>query len=278
MLGAAFPVSPEQEVELGLQFKKQMDPKFNFVKDEAVLGYVKKVGGIVVANSPAQSQVPVKFHVIADKEINAFAIPGGDIYVHTGLLSAAADEAELASVMAHELGHVVYRHSAQHISQQKGLGVIQQIVLGAEGAQGAALVTDILGSGLLSKFSRDDESEADYLAVPTLARAKYDPTAMVTFFETLRERYGDQNPLLTFTASHPATADRITRVRAEIAKTGVTDGLRPVNDLRKAQGRLQQLGLLAAAPPAPQGGARTRLMAAAARAQGANLDFISARR
>ncbi|MCH7956160.1 MAG: M48 family metalloprotease, partial [Proteobacteria bacterium] len=103
------------------------------------LSYLRDIGAKVQGYSPISAQVPVNFYLVQNDEINAFAIPGGNIYVHTGLIYAAEDEAELASVIAHEYGHVVYRHSAQHLSRANMAGLAQSVLLGEDGAQSAKI-------------------------------------------------------------------------------------------------------------------------------------------
>jgi predicted Zn-dependent protease len=243
---AAFLMSPEQEVELGRQVHTEVTKQMKLVSDPQIVNYVKKVGNIVVANAPEKALVPIEFYVVDNPEINAFAVPGGGIYIHTGLINAASDEAELASVLAHEYGHVAYRHVAEQVSRQNTLGVAQQILLGEESPAAAKVATDIAGHLYLQRYSRQDELEADSIAIPTLANANYDPNAIITFFSTLKERYGDQSGMVTFLASHPATGERIERVEAQIdAMPGDRgDGVRPVTELRRIQGRLQDLGMV----------------------------------
>lgn len=242
---AAFMMSPESEVEYGKQVQFEIEKQAVMVNDPLIVNYVRTVGARVLANAPQKAAVPTQFHVIKNDEINAFAIPGGNIYVHTGLLNAANDEAELASVLSHEYGHVVFRHGAQHQSRAAGFGVVEQLVLGENSGSAAKLAADLLGQVGLQKFSRQDELEADSVAVPTLYAANYDPQAMVTFFQTLKQKYGDSSGAVTFLNSHPATGERIDRVQKQIATMPPKENLvRPVNDLRKVQGRLQDLGLV----------------------------------
>lgn len=238
-------MSPAEEVEFGKQVQVEIEKDITFVNDPIIVNYVRKIGQIVVANAPKQSEVPARFFVIKDKEINAFAIPGGNIYVHTGLLDASDDEAELASVLAHEYGHVIHRHGAQNVSRAMTAGMLQQLVLGTDANAVGAIVSGIVAQGVLTNYSRSAELEADAVAVPTLYHAGYDPNGMITFFETLTERYGGGNaPVVSLFASHPPTTERINRVRADIAALPPKEPLlRPINDLRKVQVRLRELGL-----------------------------------
>ena len=248
LLGDAFNflplMTPEEEIAFGERVREQVEKDLTLVDDATVVDYVRKVGNIVVSNSPRGAVVPTEFFVIANDEINAFAIPGGRIYVHTGLINASNDEAELASVLAHEFGHVVYRHSAEQMRQAMGLQLFQDVLLGEEPSEFVTMIAGISSQGGLNYFSREDELEADSIAVPTLYNAGYDPTAIVTFFEKLKEKYGETSGALTFLASHPPTTERINQVAARINALPPKEELyRPITELRRVQARLDQLGL-----------------------------------
>jgi predicted Zn-dependent protease len=238
-------MTPEEEIEFAKQIKPEIEKDLTFVNDPIVVNYIRKVGKIVVANSPQPAQVPSNFFVVKNDEINAFAIPGGNIYVHTGLIDAADDEAELASVLAHEFGHVVYSHGAKNVTRAMNASMLQQLILGQDGGQIAGAVGGLVAQGVLTTYSRDAERQADSIAVPTLYHAGYDPNGMISFFETLTERYGEGGgTMIALFASHPPTAERITQVRAEIAALPPKEPLlRPINELRKVQVRLRELGL-----------------------------------
>ncbi len=240
-------MSVEEEAEFGKQVQAQVEKDLTFVNDPIVVNYIRKIGKIVVANSPQPSDFPASFYVIKNAEINAFAIPGGNIYVHTGLIDAADDEAELASVLAHEFGHVVYRHGAENMTRAMNASMLQQLVLGQDAGEISKLLGGILAQGVLTDYSREAELQADSIAVPTLYHAGYDPGGMISFFETLTERYGDGGGgPASFFASHPPTGERITRVKADIAALPPKEPLlRPINDLRKIQSRLRELGITA---------------------------------
>lgn len=240
-------MSVEEEIEFGKKVEAQVEKDLTFVNDPIVVNYIRKIGKIVVANSPKQPDIPPSFFVVRNEEINAFAIPGGNIYVHTGLIDAADDEAELASVLAHELGHVVYRHGADNVARAMNASMLQQLILGQNAGQVSQVIGGLVAQGVLTDYTREDELEADSIAVPTLYHAGYDPTGLISFFETLKERYGDSagGPAVFF-STHPPTNERITRVRADIEALPPKEPLlRPINDLRKVQGRLRELGITA---------------------------------
>ena len=242
-----FMITPAQEVELGKQLKTELEKKdVVYVNDPVVDRYADQLGAKVVANAQP-ALVPVSFHVIKNAELNAFAIPGGDIFVHSGLIDAAEDEAELASVLAHELGHVIKRHSARQLSMATGTDYLvqlaNQLLLGEDSGQAAQLLMSVAKQGLLFNYSRQDELEADAVAVNILDKAGYDPRAMESFFKKLIDKYGDQDPLIPFFATHPPTRERIDNVETMIKTLPPRDYQRPVTDLRTIQGRLESLGL-----------------------------------
>lgn len=240
-------MSVEEEIQFGKKVEAEVEKDLTFVNDPIVVNYIRKIGKIVVANAPQQSKIPPSFFVIRNEEINAFAIPGGNIYVHTGLIDAADDEAELASVLAHEFGHVVYRHGADNVARAMNASMLQQLVLGQNAGQFSQVIGGLVAQGVLTDYSREDELEADSIAVPTLYYAGYDPGGIISFFETLTERYGEggRGPVAFF-ATHPPTGERISKVKQDIAALPPKEPLlRPINDLRKVQGRLRELGITA---------------------------------
>jgi len=242
---AAFMMSPDEEQQLGVKMQAEVAKQYHINNDPSINSYVQSLGQNLWTNSP-KGEIPPHFHVIDDDAINAFAIPGGDVYVQTGAIRAAADEAELAGVIAHELGHVVRRHSARGVSRETGLSTIQQIALGSDAGQATTLVSSMLSQSLVLRYSRADESEADTIAVGTLDRAGYDPEGLTTFFATLKQKYGDQGsgPVATLFASHPPTTDRMTNVETLIKQLPTPPKKnRPKTALQQIQSRLP--------PPAP---------------------------
>jgi predicted Zn-dependent protease len=220
-------MSPEQELQIGKEQHPQILTQFGGAyADPELQAYVTRIG----AQLQAVSELPeldFRFTVLNSEMINAFALPGGYVYITRGLLALADNEAELAGVMAHEIGHVTARHSAQRYSHgvmaQGGLtiGAILAGVLG--GGAAADLVQQAGGVGAqayLAGYSRDQEFQADELGVRYLARAGYDPTAMSSFLgklerndQLMRQLAGKDgaDPASSWFASHPRTPDRILR-------------------------------------------------------------------
>ena len=231
-------MSPAQELQIGEEQHPQVLMQFGGADEDPELqAYVTRIGGRLAATSELP-ELDFTFTVLNSGVINAFALPGGYVYITRGLLALADNEAELAGVMAHEIGHVTARHSAQRYSRgvlaQGGLaiGTILAGVLG--GGAAADLVQQAGGLGAqayLAGYSRDQEFQADELGVRYLARAGYDPTAMSSFLDKLERN--DQllrklagrdgaNPASSWVATHPRTPDRVLRAaeQASAATTG----------------------------------------------------------
>jgi predicted Zn-dependent protease len=221
-------MSPAEEQQIGQEQHPQVLVQFGGAYDDAELqAYVTRIGDQLAAVSELP-ELDFTFTVLNSEVINAFALPGGYVYITRGLLALADNEAELAGVMAHEIGHVTARHSAQRYSRgvlaQGGLaiGTILAGVLG--GGAAADLVQQAGGVGAqayLAGYSRDQEFQADELGVRYMARAGYDPTAMSSFLEKLERndqlmrrltgRDGDADPASSWFATHPRTPDRVLR-------------------------------------------------------------------
>ncbi|MCE5228897.1 M48 family metallopeptidase [bacterium] len=234
---SVFMMSPQKEVELGASLRKEIEPKLTMINDGEMNAYVNNLGQRLWSKTP-QGPVPPRFHVIRDKELNAFAIPGGDVYIHSATIQAADDEAELAGVIAHELGHVSGRHGARQIAAQQGVALASDLLLGSAGVP-AQLAGQLLASGALFKYSRVEEDEADAVAVNTLNNLGYDPMAINDFFAKIKARYGDKSiPVLNLFASHPPTAERMQNVKNLSAQLPAQNRTRPTADLKKIKSRL----------------------------------------
>lgn len=232
-----FMMSPRAEIELGGQLRAQLEPKLAMVGDPAVDAYVKDLGQRLWSKTPP-GQVPPHFHVIRNKELNAFAIPGGDIYVHSGTIESADDEAELAGVIAHELAHVSRRHGAQAIARERGATLILDILGGTAGPT-AQVAGQLLSTGVMFNYSQSEETEADTIAVGTLDALGYDPLAINSFFKKIKDKYGDKStPVLNLFASHPPTSKRMENVQTLSGKLPPTQRARPTAELNRIKQRL----------------------------------------
>ena len=202
--------SQEKEIALGRQLALQIEQQVKIVDDPVISEYVNRVGQNVVLHSDAK--IPFTIKVIQSDEVNAFALPGGYFYVHTGLILAADNEAELAGVMAHEIAHVAARHAMENSGKGQLLnyGILAGIIFG--GGIASTILQNVGGIGgslAFFKFSRGAEMEADKLGVQYLYAAGYDPTAMATMFEKLasqnRKKKGTLEKLFS---THPQSIDR----------------------------------------------------------------------
>jgi predicted Zn-dependent protease len=216
-------MSPAEEEQVGAeQHQTVIRGSGGVYADKALADYIDRIGQSLVAQSE-QPAAGYSFTILDDDSINAFALPGGYIYITRGLLALASNEAEVAGVLAHELGHVVARHAAQRYSRSMATGL--GLAFGIPPVAG-----DLAGLGAqvwLQDYSRDQELEADQLAVRYMTRAGYDPEAMVTLFRKLdadarlqAALVGDPGAADRFNimASHPRTADRLRQV-SSLAKT-----------------------------------------------------------
>jgi beta-barrel assembly-enhancing protease len=212
-------ISIEEEWQLGNQLAQDVARQVRFNNDPAVNQYVQQMGQRIVAQSPAPfNQLPWHFHVVEDASINAFAIPGGHVYVHTGLIANSDNASELAGVMAHEISHVLARHSTEQISRQYGLSIIAGAVLGQNPGVLSQIAAQIVAGGALARFSREAEREADEVGQRVMYAAGYDPNGMASMFEELLEhRQGSPGRVEQFFSTHPLTEERIRNARGRAA-------------------------------------------------------------
>jgi beta-barrel assembly-enhancing protease len=217
-------VSIEDEWRMGEQIAADIARQAPIVNDAQANAYINAMGQALVRQS-SMANLPWKFHIIQDPSINAFNIPGGHVYIHTGLIAAASNASELAGVMAHEINHGVERHATEQMSKQYGLEIIAALALGQNPGALQQVVAQVLGTGALARFSREAEEEADRLAVPMMARAGYNANGLLTMFQKLlAERKSRPGSVERFFSTHPLTEERIKDITSEIQKQGVSGG------------------------------------------------------
>jgi beta-barrel assembly-enhancing protease len=210
-------MSLDKEIALGHQLAAQVERQAKLFNDPVVNEYVNRVEQNIVRNSDAK--VPFTIRIIDSDEVNAFALPGGFLFVNTGLILAADQEAELAGVLAHETAHVAARHGAETASKEQALNLasIPLIFVGGVAGVGARQAAGIAIPVTFLKFTRNQEAEADYLGAQYMYKAGYDPSAMLSFFEKLQAKEkakpGTMSSLFT---DHPPTANRIAAIKQEI--------------------------------------------------------------
>lgn len=212
-------ISRQQQEQMGLQAMGQVYQQMPVLPDNNPLTqYVQQLGRRLVAVVPADRSWPYQFHVIPEKDINAFALPGGPIFINVGTITAADNEAELAGVMAHEMSHVYLQHSAKQAQSEGVVGTLGSIlgsVLGNGAAGSIARAGIQVGEGAyFLKYSRGDEAQADATGAIIMYKAGYDPKAMAEFFQKLEQEGGARGP--QFLSDHPNPGNRVAAVTKEI--------------------------------------------------------------
>lgn len=225
-------ISPEQEIALGLQAAPEMVQEFGGMDgDQQAQAVLDRVCERLLANSEAgQTDWPFECHLLADSQtINAFALPGGQLFITAALYDQLETEGQLAGVMAHEIGHVIARHSSQQIAKQQltqgltGAAVIAAYDPDNPASRQTAQVAALIGQLVNMKFGRDDELQSDQLGVQFMAEAGYDPRAMIQVMQILAAAsQGNQPP--EFFSTHPNPENRIARIE-EAIQAAYPDGV-----------------------------------------------------
>jgi predicted Zn-dependent protease len=216
-LGNVNLVSVEDEWRLGQQLERDLAGKLRLVNDRTALAYVDGIVQKLVRGTQL-GRMPWETHLVADSNINAFNIPGGHVYVNTGLIAAADDVSELAGVLAHEVAHGVERHGTEQLTKAQGFNLIAGLALGRTPSMSQQILAQLVGAGTFAHFGRNAEREADMLGVHLMHRAGYDPRGMASMFrELLENRRSRPGKVAQFFSSHPLTENRIQAVEAEAA-------------------------------------------------------------
>jgi len=209
-------IDTQSEVSLGKMINSNIGKDYQISQDKALNQRVKEIGE-KIATVCDRKDLEYQFGVVEDKELNAFSLPGGFIYANSGLLNLANDE-ELAGVMAHEIGHVVARHSIKHLQAALGFNIVMAVAFNQSGAGDVSNAVNVVYNLMSLGYSREDERQADKLAVIYAFKAKYNPRGMLTFFAKLKEeekKDGGVN-VPVFLRSHPAIEERIKNIEREI--------------------------------------------------------------
>lgn len=216
-------MSKEQQQALGMEVAAKVYEQMPVLPDNSVeTQYIRQLGQKLVATIPQQYSWPFEFHVVPQKEINAFALPGGQMFINVGTITAAKNESELAGVMAHEMSHVYMQHSAKQASKAQTTSLIAGIAsavlgstVGGIAGQVGQMGIQMGAQGLMMNYSRSDESQADSVGAMILYKAGYNPQGMADFFQTMGSQGGSAPP--EFFSSHPAPANRQTAIQKQIA-------------------------------------------------------------
>jgi Zn-dependent protease with chaperone function len=237
--------SVQDDIKLGRQAAQEAESQFPLLRDPQVQSYVENVGRRLVSSIPSQFQHPefqYYFKVVNARDINAFALPGGPMYVNRGMIEAARTEGEMAGVMAHEISHVALRHgTAQATKGQKYsiLGGIAGIAGTILGGPGVGQLAQAPFAVYLLKFSREYETEADILGSQIMAQAGYDPRDLANMFRTLEQQGGGGGGFLS---DHPSPSDRYARIERESQYLRVNSGMRDSREFARIQERLRGYG------------------------------------
>jgi len=245
--------TPAQDVQIGKEAAAQARKELPVLNDDVLHSYVESVGRRLIAAIPPEFQHPefsYTFEVVNASEINAFALPGGPMFLNRGMLGAAATEGEVAGVMAHELSHVILRHGTAQASKatpyqvgELAGGILGSIVGGQIGgliAQGSQFGISVA----FMRFSREFERQADIQGSHVMAKAGYDPHDMANMFRTIQEQGGPGGP--EWLSSHPDPGNRYAYIAQEAKVLPVASPVRNTSEFERIQAHLRQL------PPAPK--------------------------
>jgi predicted Zn-dependent protease len=245
-------VSVEDEIAIGRQANAQVRKDTPALRDEPTLAYVRGIGQRLARHAQGP-RYPYSFSTADYREINAFALPGGPVWIHRGVLHSATTEAQVAGVLAHEIAHISQRHAADQLTNATlanwGLGLLGSVLGNSGGAGTAQIAAGVLANGVFLKFSRDDEREADRVGLEIMRRAGWDGRGMVELFEILRrESARDPASVEVFFSSHPSPQDRIAQLKADVVRR--PGGTRDTRQFQQIKARLLRL-------PAPRTMPRT---------------------
>jgi predicted Zn-dependent protease len=244
-------ISQQQELEMGASYAQQINSQLPIVTDPEINRYINVLGDSI-ANLADQRKLDWHFYVVDSKEVNAFAVPGGYIYVNRGLIERTNNMSQLAGVLGHEIGHVTERHSVEQMQKAQGanIGVTLACVLTSVcNSQAAGAAINVAGGAVFARFSRQAEEEADEVAVKNVVRAGIHPEGIPQMFEILlAERQRQPGGVESWFATHPLEEDRIAASRADIAKIDATILQSLARDSRNYQTFKQRVEAL---PPSP---------------------------
>ena len=241
--GAITLVSVEEEIAIGRQANAQVRKEVRELRDARTAAFVRDIAARLVKVAPGP-KYPYSFAVADYREINAFALPGGPVWLHRGVLHAATNESQVAGVLAHEIAHIAQRHAADQLTRASmanlGLGLLGAILGNSGGAGAAQAAAALMANGMFLKFSRQHEAEADQVGLQMLTRAGWDGRGMVELFDILRrEQRRDPGAVETFFSSHPPPRDRIARLESAVRRGG--GGRRDTAQFRAIRARLLKM-------------------------------------
>jgi beta-barrel assembly-enhancing protease len=247
-------ISVEQEIQIGKEAHAQMRRETPILRDASVTDYVNRVARRLARVAPGP-KYPYSFTVANASEINAFALPGGPIWVNRGVLQVATNESQVAGVLAHEIAHLAQRHAAVQLTNVAianwGLALLGAMLGNTGGAGAAQVAGGFLASGSFRRFSRDDEREADRAGLALLTRAGWDGRGMIELFGILRGEQGrDPSRVESFFSTHPSPKDRIAELQTAARRHH--GGRRDTAEFRAIKARLLKASALPSRPERPR--------------------------
>lgn len=251
--GACAPsVTTQQEVQLGADYSRQINRQLPLVRDAAANQYINQLGR-EIARAADPRGIPYTFYIVNSAQVNAFAIPGGHIYVNRGLIERSDNVAELAGVLAHEVGHVVERHGIEQMQRANNantaLGVVYGVLLGRNPGALEQVAVQAGGSAVFASYGRNAEREADNVAIGYMMRAGYNPRGLISMFqELLAERQRNPSRVEQWFSTHPLTEERVRNTQAAIAATPGATAPNLVTDTRAFQNFRQRVTSLSPQP------------------------------
>ena len=228
----------DEEAQLGAEYAAEIRQQVRLIDDPQAVEALNRMGRGLATRADSTGR-RYTFYLVDSPEVNAFAIPGGHVFVNRGLIEHADVVSELAGVLGHEIAHVTERHGLEQVEKQQGANIVLQLVYWVLDREPGALEQVVIqggGAAVFAKYGRDAEREADQRAVVTLANAGYDPEGIATFFEELlREQREQPAAFDQWFASHPPSAERIQNARALIQGMGPLDRERMIRDTPEYQ-------------------------------------------
>jgi predicted Zn-dependent protease len=247
-------IDDQQEKAIGQDAAAQVEREVPMITDPGVSNYVTGLGNTLASGSDDRGR-DWRFRIVDAEVVNAFALPGGFVYVNRGLIERAGSASELAGVLGHEIGHVLLRHSAERIEKAEKTNLGVSVVCGLTNicsSDAARVAINVGGAALFARFSRKDELEADSAAVGILTRAGYDPQGIASMFTKLLETREQRPDLVAgWFASHPLEEDRITAVNRVVRTTADATSRSLVRDDPSFHEFQARVHALPASPPAP---------------------------
>ena len=258
LLSACGSVSTQQEVDMGAQTAQQVNAQLPMVNDPQIVNYVNGLGTRIARLTSRGAELNWQFAVVNSQEVNAFALPGGFIYVNRGVIERASNMSELAGVLGHEIQHVVKRHTVRQMEQANtaniGVNVACALTSVCNSGLGQAGI-QVAGTAVFAKFSRGDERQADEGGFDNVLRAGIDPRGMLTFFRKLlaeQQAAGGGGATAGWFADHPGTQDRIADIERKISQVPVTQLNATRRDETAFQTMKRRVGQLGPAPRIPR--------------------------